>query len=53
VALLCYLCAVAGLKGLVDGGVANYVMQTVFGLGLIVTWAMLTSVPPMLRRVTR
>lgn len=41
--LLCYLCAAAGLKGLVDGGIANYVMQTVFAIGLIVVWSSLAS----------
>lgn len=44
--LLCYLCAAASLKGLVDGGVANYLMQTTFGIGLILTWAVLASLLP-------
>lgn len=50
--LLCYLCAAAGLKGLVDGGIANYVMQTVFGIGLIALWSALASTFVWLRRVS-
>ena len=51
--LLCYLCAVASLKGLVDGGVANYLMQTVFGVGMMLTWALLASAVPTLARARR
>ena len=51
--LVCYLCAAASLKGLVDGGIANYLMQTLFGIGMILTWGLLASMVPASARAWR
>jgi hypothetical protein len=43
--MLLFLCSAAVIKGLVDGAMANYVMQMLFMLGMLTCWRWLVGQP--------